>query len=44
MMCRPFGLLIELEVDGQGKVGGATVEQGPFQETIGLDTTVGSAS
>jgi aryl-alcohol dehydrogenase-like predicted oxidoreductase len=25
----PFGLIIEFQVDGQGKVGGATVEQGP---------------
>jgi aryl-alcohol dehydrogenase-like predicted oxidoreductase len=25
----PFGLIIEFQVDGQGKAGGATVEQGP---------------
>ena len=27
----PFGLLFEFQVDAQGKVGGATVEQGPFR-------------
>ena len=27
----PFGLIIEFQLDGQGKVTGATVEQGPFR-------------
>jgi len=27
----PFGLIIEFQLDGQGKVTGAVVEQGPFR-------------
>jgi len=27
----PFGLLIEFQLDGQAKVTGATVEQGPYR-------------